>query len=84
MDNEQAASEYSEYEKLFTAGIDVKISKNPYYMHNKFVVIDGKIVITGSYNWSDRATNGNDENLLIISSENLASQYESDFIALDA
>ena len=23
-----------------------------HFMHNKFAIIDGKILITGSYNWS--------------------------------
>ena len=33
-------------------------------MHNKFCVIDGKHVITGSYNWTNRAKS-NDENINI-------------------
>lgn len=35
-------------------------------MHNKFVVLDRNTVITGSYNWSNRAKS-NDENITIIS-----------------
>ena len=33
-------------------------------MHNKFCVIDGKHVITGSYNWTNRAKS-NDENITV-------------------
>ena len=33
-------------------------------MHQKFAVIDRKIVFTGSYNWTRSADNVNDENLL--------------------
>ena len=38
--------------------------KEPGLMHQKFSVIDRKIVFTGSYNWTRSADNSNDENLL--------------------
>lgn len=79
MDKEQAASQYSDYQKLKDAGVDVLIDGNGDYMHNKFAVIDGRVVTTGSYNWTDHATNGNDENELIISSVEMAAQYENAF-----
>lgn len=48
------------------------LTKNYYLMHNKFCVIDNKIVITGSYNWT-HAANSNDENITIsIDCENAA------------
>ncbi len=40
-------------------------AKNGGIMHNKFCVIDNRIVITGSYNWSVKAETKNDENILI-------------------
>jgi hypothetical protein len=44
-------------------------------MHNKFVVIDQKTVIVGSYNWSNKAQT-NDENITIINGNlGLASEY---------
>ncbi len=69
----------SEYERLRNAGIDVRLDKNPDFMHNKFAIIDGKIVVTGSFNWSQHADAANDENLLIVYSEELARKYESEF-----
>ena len=35
-------------------------------VHRKFAVIDNKIVITGSFNWSPSAAHTNDETLLVI------------------
>lgn len=35
-------------------------------MHHKFCIIDDKILITGSYNWTNNATNFSDENIVII------------------
>jgi len=48
-------------------------------MHNKFCVIDGKIVITGSLNPTERGNFYNNNNMLIFSSKYLAKNYESEF-----
>jgi len=48
-------------------------------MHNKFAVIDQRITITGSYNWTTNATNNNNENLLVISSSDTAATYNTEF-----
>jgi len=48
-------------------------------MHNKFCVIDEKIVITGSFNPTH---NTNDNNLLVIVSPTLAKNYLEEFIEL--
>ncbi len=72
-------NEYSEYYKLKNAGIEVKLDSNPALMHNKVAIIDGKIVITGSYNWSLNAETKNNENMIIIKSVELAEIYEKEF-----
>jgi phosphatidylserine/phosphatidylglycerophosphate/cardiolipin synthase-like enzyme len=47
-------------------------------MHHKFCIIDGYVVITGSYNWSYNAEN-NDENILICSGNtDLVNQYKKE------
>jgi phosphatidylserine/phosphatidylglycerophosphate/cardiolipin synthase-like enzyme len=43
--------------------------------HHKFCVIDGRLVVTGSFNWSNMADTSNHENLLIIQSRDLARTY---------
>jgi len=48
-------------------------------MHDKFAVIDGHLVMTGSYNWTVSAERWNYENLLVIDSVSLASRYEQEF-----
>ncbi len=72
-------NQWSEYSKLKSAGIQVMIDRNDKYMHNKFMVIDGKVVLTGSYNYSKQADTQNDENLIVIISEDVAKAYESEF-----
>ena len=48
-------------------------------MHDKFAVIDGHLVVTGSYNWTVAAERWNYENLLVIDSVSLASRYAQEF-----
>ena len=48
------------------------------FMHNKVFIIDDRLVITGSYNFSENAE-ANDENLLAIESEALAAEYTAYF-----
>lgn len=49
-------------------------------MHNKFAVIDSRLVITGSYNWTASAEVRNDENLLIFTEPaSLIQAYEKEF-----
>jgi phosphatidylserine/phosphatidylglycerophosphate/cardiolipin synthase-like enzyme len=43
--------------------------------HNKVMVIDGLIVITGSFNFTKAAEESNAENLLVIDDAQLAEKY---------
>ena len=79
IERESAYWRGSEYENLLKAGVDVKLDGNPYTMHHKVAIIDGKIVITGSYNWTWSAERKNDENVLILMSKSLAEKYEREF-----
>jgi phosphatidylserine/phosphatidylglycerophosphate/cardiolipin synthase-like enzyme len=51
-------------------------------MHNKFCIIDGEKVWTGSMNPTTRGTSMNNNNLLLIESTAIASIYEEEFIEL--
>lgn len=68
-------SKFSEYEKFKEKGMNVILDKNPKNMHNKVIIIDSSIVITGSYNFSSNADNENDENVVIIFSREIAIKY---------
>ncbi len=50
------------------------ISKETELLHDKFCVIDFKKVITGSYNWTYKASH-NSENILILNDPTVATQY---------
>jgi phosphatidylserine/phosphatidylglycerophosphate/cardiolipin synthase-like enzyme len=52
-------------------------------MHQKFAVIDNRIVFTGSYNWTYSADSLNDENLLLFRDAGpLAEEYRKAFFRL--
>lgn len=61
------------------AGIPVKQDPNPNTFHHKVIIIDGSIVITGSYNFSASARDNNSENVLIFHSPELAQAFTNEF-----
>ena len=73
-----------EFDGLRSAGLDVRLDGNVYNMHHKFIVIDGQVVITGSYNFSRSAEERNDENVLVIYDPAIAAQYLDEFERLMA
>ncbi len=79
MEKRNAEGLGSEYGTLEAAGVPILRDDNCYTAHNKFIVIDDQIVITGSYNFTNRAENINDENLVIISDPTLARLYTAEF-----
>lgn len=74
-----ANSKYSEYIKMKVEGIPVKLDRNRYTMHHKVIIIDKRLVITGSYNFSKNANKNNDENTLIIDNAEIAALYLKEF-----
>jgi len=62
----QAASSYSQFNRLSGAGFPVYLDANPRNMHHKMILIDGETTLAGSFNFSDSADKSNDENALII------------------
>ncbi len=72
-------TQYSAYGKLKKAGFPVYTDGNPWTMHHKVIIIDERIVIFGSFNFSDNANTQNDENLLIIDNPDIARAFKGEF-----
>jgi phosphatidylserine/phosphatidylglycerophosphate/cardiolipin synthase-like enzyme len=51
------------------------------FMHNKVMILDDHLVVTGSYNFSENAE-ANDENVLLIDSQSVAAAYTQYFDTL--
>jgi phosphatidylserine/phosphatidylglycerophosphate/cardiolipin synthase-like enzyme len=69
----------TEFDNLLDAGLDVRLDGNSRLMHDKVIIIDQQIVITGSYNFSNNAEKNNDENTLIIHNPGIAAAYMEEF-----
>jgi phosphatidylserine/phosphatidylglycerophosphate/cardiolipin synthase-like enzyme len=48
-------------------------------MHHKFVILDGRAVLTGSYNWTLESEHQNYENLLILRAPEEVEPYAREF-----
>lgn len=60
---------------LVGAGVAVSLDDEHEWAHDKVMIVDRAIVITGSYNWTLAAENNNGENLLVVEDHRLAEVY---------
>lgn len=80
LDRGQARTRYSQSQFLLGCGVKMDIAPNSKgKMHHKVITIDEDTVITGSYNFSDNAEKGNDENIIVIRNVELAKLYNKEF-----
>ncbi len=82
LDEDQVEYQYSQSRFLVQKGIKTRISSNNYIMHNKFAIIDNRILLTGSYNWTFSANNRNDENLMVIDDPEIIEIFQNQFVYL--
>ena len=76
---DSAETDNGGYQTLKTAGID-PVLRNIYgLMHDKFIVLDGTTVFTGSMNYTVTGTSRNDNNLVRIHNATIADAYVQEF-----
>ena len=66
-------------QKLLDAGVEVRSDGKHAIQHNKVMVIDQDVVITGSYNFTNSAETRNAENIMIVKSEYAARRYSDNW-----
>lgn len=89
IDADMAYSSGSNVRKLEKQGIPVRWMKSTNLMHHKFCILDASVdhevtevtplLITGSINWTNQALNGNWENVIVTSQEELVGQFKTEF-----
>lgn len=80
MDAQSAASNIgTEYDTFRQAGLDVRLASTIGAMHHKVFIIDGQLVMLGSYNFTRSAEEYNDENLLILHNPEIAEDFQIEF-----
>ena len=79
LDKSQRTQKYSSADFLQHAGIPTFIDDRHAIAHNKIMIIDGVIVITGSFNFTKSAEEKNAENLLVIWDQGIADKYTANW-----
>jgi phosphatidylserine/phosphatidylglycerophosphate/cardiolipin synthase-like enzyme len=80
LDKSNELERYSDLKILIDNSMDVKIDHEHAIAHNKIIIIDKKVLLTGSYNFTNQAEHENAENLMIIKGHpELVSWYRDNF-----
>lgn len=75
-------TEFSYFQRMrdtHLPNLQVRQDGNPRIMHHKVIIVDGAIVILGSFNFSSNANEANDENIVIVHDPQFASYFEEEF-----
>lgn len=75
LDRSNLTQKYSGLNQLKEAGIETTIDMVPGIAHNKIMIIDHLITVTGSFNFTKSAATRNAENLLIIEDKAISEKY---------
>lgn len=79
-DDECAKALGSDIQHMADKGVAVRTdSDQKSHMHNKFVVVDNDLVLTGSFNWTVQAAKSNQENILVTDHPFYIHQYREEF-----
>lgn len=69
-------------ERLISNGCKIHWINYPELMHQKFCIIDSKVVANGSYNWTYYAENHNRENVVILDVPSIAQSFHDEFVSM--
>lgn len=78
-DRVQAAGKSSRVLELLNAGVNIRVHSKHKIEHNKFAVFDDKRAISGSYNWTEPASEVNSENCVVMPETNAIAAYKKRF-----
>ena len=78
-DNFKLEDTGSDIEDLSRVGIPVKLDTTENHMHHKFMIVDKKTLLTGSYNWTRSAALYNQENVISTDDEFVVEKFVSEF-----
>ena len=78
-DDDKAFDRGSDVEQLKQLGIPLRVDRSRHHMHHKFAVFDGRLLLTGSYNWTRSAAEHNYENMIVTDDPRLAGSFTRAF-----
>lgn len=80
--NSEGEEKFSAAAFLAQQGVPVRINAHYAIMHNKFMVIDGATLQTGSFNYTASAAQRNAENVIVVQDRAAAKRYLAEWQAL--
>jgi phosphatidylserine/phosphatidylglycerophosphate/cardiolipin synthase-like enzyme len=80
-DSRQAKSRTSKVTSLISHRVMVKVlgGREKGAMNHRFILLDGKKVITGSFSWAENADRWNFENMILLQENEAVSAYQNEF-----
>lgn len=79
MDKSERLEGFTPAMMVTNAGISVWLDAKHAVMNNRVMIVDGEIVLTGSFNFNSASEGMNAENLLILQSPELAKHYRDNW-----
>ncbi len=78
-DHDGVGDTTSTFKQLMDAGIPVVTDNRSALMHNKFMILDSSYIITGSWNYTINDTYRNNNNALVLASQDAVADYQNEF-----
>ena len=79
VDRRQSKGERSLVPLMIKAGVKLKYGRQRGVMHNKFTIVDGKMLETGSFNYTNHASESNHENQVYLSNPTIVEKFKLEF-----
>jgi phosphatidylserine/phosphatidylglycerophosphate/cardiolipin synthase-like enzyme len=74
-----SSSPRAELKTFYCAQVPVRQDGNGSFLHDKIIIIDNSIVVTGSLNFSSSGDDENEENVVILENADIAAQYLQEY-----
>eukprot|EP01101_Sappina_pedata_P008319 TRINITY_DN457_c0_g1_i2.p1 TRINITY_DN457_c0_g1~~TRINITY_DN457_c0_g1_i2.p1 ORF type:complete len:162 (-),score=66.77 TRINITY_DN457_c0_g1_i2:94-558(-) len=78
-DDDCSITQGSDVNSLSKSGIPVKMDKSTAHMHHKFAILDGVVLMSGSFNWTRSASAENNENMFFTNEKLLVQPFITEF-----
>jgi cardiolipin hydrolase len=78
-DDDKTFDKGSDIFELRHAGLSIRTDNTRNHMHHKFAIVDRKLLVTGSYNWTRSAFKYNHENIMLVSDSNAVNSFCQEF-----
>jgi phosphatidylserine/phosphatidylglycerophosphate/cardiolipin synthase-like enzyme len=75
VDGKESARDSNAISRVTQSGIEVRADRHYATMHDKFIVVDGRTVEEGGFNYTSAAEKRNAENVVVLDNCRLAERY---------